>query len=132
EAGVINIFLSRIWEGKAPQVCGTGEQVRCFTYVKDVVAANLLLYQNPETIGKSYNVASKTRISIFNLAKLLIAKYGPEGMQPEMIAHRQGENLKPIPDTFRIENLGFQESISLEEGLEKTKNWIVEDLKKNN
>ncbi|MBU0459623.1 MAG: NAD-dependent epimerase/dehydratase family protein, partial [Nanoarchaeota archaeon] len=46
EAGVINIFLSRIWEGKAPQVCGTGEQVRCFTYVKDVVAANLLLYQN--------------------------------------------------------------------------------------
>ncbi len=129
EAGVINIFLSRILQGKAPQVCGTGEQIRCFTYVQDVVNANLLLYQNQETIGKSYNIASRTRISIIDLAKLLIGKYGLDGMKPELIASRQGENLKPIPNTFRIEKLGFKESISFEEGLEQTKQWIENDLR---
>ena len=129
EAGVINIFLSRILQSQAPQVCGTGEQIRCFTYVKDVVAANLLHYQNPETIGKSYNIASKTRISILELAKLLITKYGQAGMMPELIAARVGENLNPIPDTSRIEQLGFKESISFEDGLELTKQWIEEDIK---
>ena len=129
EAGVINIFLSRILQGKAPQVCGTGEQIRCFTYVQDVVDANLLLYQNQETIGQSYNIASRTRISIIDLAKLLINKYGPAGMEPELVAPRQGENLRPIPDTSRIERLGFKESISFDEGLDQTKRWIKEDFR---
>jgi len=116
-------------QGKAPQVCGTGEQIRCFTYVQDVVDANLLLYQNQETIGQSYNIASRTRISIIDLAKLLINKYGPAGMEPELVAPRQGENLRPIPDTSRIERLGFKESISFDEGLDQTKRWIKEDFR---
>ncbi|MEM4267929.1 MAG: SDR family NAD(P)-dependent oxidoreductase [Candidatus Woesearchaeota archaeon] len=129
EAGVINIFLSRILQGKPPQVCGTGEQIRCFTFVKDVVAANFLLLKKNSSIGQDYNVASKTRISIIELAKLLIKKYGQNGMKPEFIAHRQGENMRPIPDTTKIEKLGFKESISFEQGLEITKDWIEEDIK---
>ncbi len=129
EAGVINIFLSQVLHGKSPTVCGKGEQIRCFTYVKDVVEANILLTQNSETIGKSYNIASKTRMSILELANKVIEKYGPLGMIPEMITHRQGENLKPIPDTSRIEAIGFKEKTSFEEGLTLTKRWIEEDIK---
>jgi UDP-glucose 4-epimerase len=128
EAGVISIFISRILKGKSPQVCGTGEQIRCFTYVKDVVDANFLLLGNDRSIGQDYNIAAKTRISVLDLANLLIKKYGPKGMKPEMIAPRQGENLKPIPNTSKIEKFGFKESVPFEKGLDITKKWIESDV----
>lgn len=131
EAGVISIFLSRVLQGKSPVVFGTGEQIRCFTYVKDDVNANMLLYKNKSTIGKAYNVAAKTRVSVINLAKTIIEKYGNKklNLKPEMGPHRMGENLKPIPNTQKIENLGFKESISFEDGLDITKKWIEKDIK---
>ena len=46
------------------------------------------------------------------------------------VGARKGENLRPIPDTSKIENLGFKEKVTFEEGLEKTKNWVEEDLGK--
>lgn len=132
EAGVISIFLSRVLQGKPPIVFGSGEQIRCFTFVTDDVHANLLLYKNNITIGKAYNVASKTRISVLDLAKLIIKKYGPEGMQPIMGPPRMGENMKPIPDTSKIEALGFREQVSFEQGLEQTKQWIAKELEDKN
>lgn len=128
EAGVISIFLSRVLSGLQPVVCGSGEQIRCFTFVKDVVDANLLLYNNNNTIGEDYNVASKTRISVLELANLIIKKYGPSGMKPIMGPPRMGENLKPIPNTSKIEKIGFKESLSFESGLDITKNWIHNDM----
>jgi UDP-glucose 4-epimerase len=131
EAGVINIFLSRVLKGEAPTIFGTGEQIRCFTYVEDVVAANLLLAANDDTIGEVYNVASKTRISVKDLADLLISKYGNGyngSLKPQFGPARVGENLKPIPHTSKIESLGFGESISFEEGLDNTKSWIENDV----
>ena len=92
------------------------------------MAANLLLYQNPASIGQSYNVASKTRISILDLANAIVQNYGPGEMKPELIASRQGENLKPIPNTSKIESIGFKESVTFLDGLEMTKKWIENDL----
>ncbi len=129
EAGVINIFLSRVLQGKSPQICGTGEAVRCFTYVKDVVDANFLLYDSKRFGGEDYNIASKTRMKVLDLAKIIIEKYGPKNMNPEFIAPRMGENLRPIPNTSKIEKLGFKESITFEDGLELTKKWIETDIK---
>ena len=132
EAGVISIFLSRVLKGQNPLVCSPGSQIRCFTYVEDDVDANLLLYKNNSSIGETYNVASKTRLSVIDLAKIIIKKYGKDSMKPEIIAPRMGENLKPIPTTSKIEELGFKERINFEDGLELTKKWIEEDIKNNN
>lgn len=128
EAGVINIFMSRVFNGQAPIVFGTGEQIRCFTYVKDTVGANFLLAGKDETIGEIYNVASRTRISVKDLAQTLIDKYAKQKIEIEMGPHRQGENLRPIPDTSKIEAVGFKESVTFEEGLELTKEWIDHDM----
>ena len=49
-------------------------------------------------------------------------------MKPIYGPTRPGENMNPIPDTTKIENLGFKEKISFEEGLEKTKEWIERDI----
>ena len=129
EAGVISIFLSRVLAGKNPQVCKPGTQIRCFTYVQDDVEANMLLYKNKRSIGQEYNVASRARVSINELAKMICDKYGAGAVKPEMIAPRMGENLKPIPDTKKIEKLGFKESVTFEQGLDITKNWVEKDMK---
>ena len=129
EAGVISIFLSRVLAGKNPLVCSPGSQVRCFTYVQDDVDANLLLYKNKSSIGQTYNVASKARVSILELAQMICDKYGNGKVKPEIIDPRMGENLKPIPNTSKIEKLGFKESVTFEEGLDITKKWVEKDMK---
>ncbi|MEK6809222.1 MAG: NAD-dependent epimerase/dehydratase family protein [Nanoarchaeota archaeon] len=130
-AGVMNIFLSNVLAGKAPQVCGKGEAMRCFTYVKDCADANFLIANSNNAIGKRYNVASKVRISVLELAQLIARKYGSPGMKPVFIAERTGEVLRPIPDTKAIEELGFRESVTFDEGLERTKQWIADQIKNN-
>ncbi len=132
EAGVVGIFLSRVLRGLPPQVCGTGEAIRCFTFVNDAIDANVMLYKNNGSIGQDYNVASRNRVSVLQLANQVIAKYGPPGMKPEFIAPRLGENLKPIPNTRKIENLGFRESVTFDDGMERTKQWIASEIQRSN
>lgn len=77
--GVVSIFLRRITEGKNPVVFGHGEQVRSFTYVKDLVAANLAAATDPAASGEAYNVASGIRVTINELAKGMLEILDPAG-----------------------------------------------------
>ena len=131
-AGVINVFLDRVLKGLPPQVCGSGDIVRCFTYVTDTANANFLLAQNNSSIGKRYNVASTARVKVADLAHMIIQKYGPPGMKPEFVSPRLGDVKNPIPDTSEIEKLGFKESITFDEGLERTKQWIANHVQNKN
>ena len=128
-SGVVNIFLSRVLTGKPLIVYGTGEQIRCLTYVKDDVDATLLIARKEEAIGQIYNVASPARISVKELAELIIKKSGKKAAKIVYGPPRQGENLSPIPDTRKIEKLGFKARWTFEEGLAETKRWIEQDLK---
>lgn len=67
--GVVSIFLRNILEGKDPTVFGHGEQVRSFTWVKDLVEINLLAATKPVATGQVYNAASAIRVSVNDLAK---------------------------------------------------------------
>jgi nucleoside-diphosphate-sugar epimerase len=85
--GVVSIFLRRITEGKNPVVFGHGNQVRSFTWVGDLVDANLQAAVIPAATGKAYNAASGIRITINELATgmleildadgELMVEYGP-------------------------------------------------------
>lgn len=66
--GVVSIFLRRITEGKNPVVFGHGEQVRSFTWVGDLVEANLRAAVTPRATGEVYNAASGIRVTINELA----------------------------------------------------------------
>lgn len=129
KAGVVNIFLSRVLQGKPPVINGTGKQIRCLTYVQDDIDATLLIIKRHDTIGQIYNFASSTRISVKQLAELIISRYGGKGMKPLYASVRPGENLRPIPDTRKIEKAGFRARFSFIHGLEVTKQWIENDLK---
>ena len=77
--GVVSIFLRRITEGQNPIVFGHGEQVRSFTYVKDLVAANIAAATDPVASGEAYNVASGIRVTINDLASGMLEILDPAG-----------------------------------------------------
>lgn len=129
-SGVVNIFLSRILTKKPLIVYGTGEQIRCLTYVQDDIEATVLIALKDEAIGQIYNVASPTRISVKKLAEMIRDRYGSKNIKIIYGPPRQGENLRPIPDTRKIEKLGFKAKWAFEDGLEETKKWIEKDLRK--
>lgn len=74
--GVVSIFLRNILEGKEPTVFGHGEQVRSFTWVKDLVKINLLAATAPVATGQAYNAASAIRVSVNDLAKGMLEILG--------------------------------------------------------
>ncbi|MDO8413131.1 MAG: NAD-dependent epimerase/dehydratase family protein [Gallionellaceae bacterium] len=77
--GVVSIFLRKIIEGKNPIVFGHGNQVRSFTWVKDLVEANLRAAAFPISCGKAYNAASGIRVTINDLAQNMIKNMNVEG-----------------------------------------------------
>ena len=74
--GVVSIFLRNIVENKNPVVFGHGEQVRSFTWVKDLVQANLVAAISPNSSGKVYNAASGIKITINDLATYMLKILG--------------------------------------------------------
>lgn len=76
--GVVSIFLRNIIEGRNPVVFGHGEQVRSFTWVKDLVNVNLYAAMNPLANGEVYNAASAIRISINELAERMLKMLGAD------------------------------------------------------
>lgn len=76
--GVVSIFLRSILEGRNPVVFGHGDQVRSFTWVKDLVNVNLRAAMNPRANGQAYNAASAIRISINELAERMLVLLGAD------------------------------------------------------
>lgn len=71
-SGVIAIFLSKILNGQNPVIFGDGTQSRDFTYVKDVITANILAAEVPEAAGKVFNIAAGKPISMTELTETMI------------------------------------------------------------
>lgn len=69
--GVVSIFVRNILENRPLYVNGDGEQMRSFTYVKDLVDVNLKAAMREEAIGEVYNVASSIQVTINELASHL-------------------------------------------------------------
>lgn len=75
--GVVSIFLRRIIERQNPVVFGHGDQVRSFTWVGDLVDANLRAATNSAATGEAYNAASGIRVTINELAKGMLEILDP-------------------------------------------------------
>jgi len=127
-AAVIPIFLSRMLRGERPRVHGDGEQSRDFTYVSNVVDANLAAMTAPaaKVAGEVFNVAAGGRYSLNTLLDLLReiltvdipAEYGPD---------RAGDIKHSQADVGKIRSaLGFEARVSFAEGLRRTVAYFQE------
>jgi UDP-glucose 4-epimerase len=120
-SGVISIFARRMSEGLRPTIHGDGTQTRDFTYVANVVAANLAALRCPQPLGGAvFNVGTGRRISLLDLVASLNAALGTS-LEPEFLPARPGDVRDSQASLDRIrEALGYQPIVEFEEGLKRT------------
>ena len=116
-AAVIPRFITRAFEGNSPIILGDGEQTRDFTFIKDVVAANILAAES-DAYGL-FNIAQGKSITINELAKLVTTIMGKN---IELIHQepRAGDVRHSLADISRARAFGYEPKYSLEEGLRET------------
>jgi nucleoside-diphosphate-sugar epimerase len=116
-AAVIPRFISACIAGRAPTIFGDGEQSRDFTYVGNVVEANLLAMEAAQAVGKVYNTACGKRVTVNELLEDLQALTGQE-IEARHEPPSPGDVRHSLADLTRAEHeLGYRPLIDLREGL---------------
>jgi len=135
-AAVMPKWIAQILNGEELYINGDGETSRDFTYIDNVVQANIMagLTQHPEAFGKAYNTAAGGRETLNNLYSAIVK--GLKGNLPEL------EVKEPIYRDFRAgdirhsnanidsakEFLGYEPTHTLEQGLQESIEWYIDDI----
>lgn len=123
-SGVISRFIAALLSGERPVIYGDGEQSRDFTYIANVVDANLRAAETTKGIGAVINIANGERISLNELLKEVQELTNTTKVSVEYKPPRAGDVLHSLADITRArEMLGFQPRIGLREGLQLTIEW---------
>lgn len=124
-SGVLARFITSMLAGVAPEIYGDGTQSRDFTFIEDVVQANLLavMADAPVVSGQIFNVASGMRHSLLETYAILADILGFEG-NPRFLPVRPGDIRHSQADISRAQEcLGYQPQVSFRAGLERTVAW---------
>ena len=116
-AAVIPRFIKRALTGKAPIIFGDGEQTRDFTFVTDVVEANILAAES-QACGV-FNIGRGKNITINELANLVLNITGSK-VEPAHQEPRPGDIRHSLADISKARTFGYEPKHSLEEGLGRT------------
>ena len=119
-SAVIPRFIVALQHGQAPEIFGDGEQSRDFTYVDDVVQANLLAIDAPEAAGRAFNVACGRQRSLNDLVRVLNRLLGTE-IDAVHSPPRPGDVMHSLADiTLARRLLGYEPAVDFESGLQLT------------
>ncbi len=119
-AAVIPLFIQSAVQKSAPKIFGDGETSRDFTYVENVVQANIrsLLLPSINENHKVFNIACGHTISLNNLWQLIAEIFGANGIDPKYLPERIGDVKHSLADiTLAIDILGYQPEYSVKDGL---------------
>lgn len=123
-SGVISRFIDALMSGKTPVIYGDGEQSRDFTYIENVVNANIKAAQTNKGIGESINTANGERITLNELLDVLKTITGTENINADYQDGRKGDVKDSQADNRKaIECFGYEKLVGLEEGLKNTIDW---------
>ncbi len=119
-SAVIPGFLDRAMQGLALEVHGDGEQSRDFTYIDNVVDANLRAMETPGVSGEVFNVACGTRHSLLAIADE-IAKFLGRPVERNHVAPRPGDVRHTLADISKAERLlGYRPLVGFSDGMRRT------------
>jgi len=125
----IHKFVKAILNGEEITVFGDGTQTRDFTFIDDVVEANILA-GNSEIEGGVFNVGGGSRISVNKLIKLLEEIIGKEA-RIKYIEKQKGDVWDTLADTTKISNeLNWEPEVKIEEGLKIFVEWYEKQIEK--
>ena len=131
-----NVYKNRIWDITTNSISGKGsEPINCQNW--NSLLNNIIKEKDIKSI-LDFGCGDAASIMDLNLDGIIYTgvdisviplnkakeKYGVGNIHPVMGDMRQGENYNPIPDTSKIEAVGFKANVSFENGLEKTKQWV--------
>ena len=123
-SGVVSRFISALLGDGQPVIYGDGEQSRDFTYIDNVVAANLGAADAKGASGKVINVANGERITLNQLLAELKALTGKQNVSAQYLDPRVGDVKHSLADnTMARELLGYEVKVGLREGLQRTIDW---------
>lgn len=128
-AAVIPKFAACLLRGEAPEIYGDGGQTRDFTYVGNVVQANLkACTAPPEACGRVYNIAVGARISLNELFGEVAGLLG-SSLRPRYAAPRAGDVRDSLADIGLARRyLGYEPHYGLSDGLAAAMAWYRENL----
>lgn len=123
-SGVISRFIDALMTGKDPAIYGDGEQSRDFTYVANVVDANIKAAQTSQGLGEVINIANGERVSLNELLEVLKKITGNQHVTAHYLPERKGDvKHSQAENTRAVEWLGYEKLVGLEDGLHRTIDW---------
>ncbi len=123
-SGVVSRFISTLLSDERPVIYGDGEQSRDFTYIDNVVAANLKAASAKDAAGKVINVANGERITLNELLAELKDLTGKQDVTAEYREPRVGDVRHSLADiTLARQFLEYESKVGLREGLQRTIDW---------
>jgi nucleoside-diphosphate-sugar epimerase len=129
-SGILAKFIPRMLAGERPTIYGDGEQSRDFTFIQNVVEANLLACYAPavQVAGMAFNAATGTRVTLNEVYRILQRLTGYSGA-PEYASERRGDILHSLADiSLAGKHFGYKPSVTLQQGLEHTVQWYRQAL----
>ncbi len=123
-SGVISRFISALLGGEQPVIYGDGEQSRDFTYIQNVVDANLKAAESTKAAGHVINVANGERITLNQLLSELKSLTGKAEVVADYKDTRAGDVKHSLADITRArELLSYEPGVDLRTGLQLTMDW---------
>lgn len=122
-SAVIPLFVKGLIQGTPPTINGDGEQSRDFTYISNVIQANLKACEANVSGFNVFNVACGGRFTLNHLYDTLAAEVGSK-LRPNYGPDRPGDVKHSMADIAAIsKGLGYEPTVSFEEGIAKTVAW---------
>ncbi len=119
---VVTIFMNALLRKKPLYIYGTGQQVRCFSYIDDVVDA-LQKCATANVAGMTFNIGSDHQFTVNELAEIIL-RIAKSKVKPTYLPQRPREVMEAVSDhTLSQKYLGYKDNTSLEEGIAKTWEW---------
>lgn len=123
-SGVISRFIDAFMKGSTPVIYGDGQQSRDFTYIANVVDANIKAAEATAGIGEVMNVANGERVSLLELFDVMKRVTRRTDVEVDFQPERKGDVKHSQADNSRAKEwLGYEKLVGLEEGIKRTIDW---------
>jgi nucleoside-diphosphate-sugar epimerase len=127
-AAAIPAFVTSILRDQSPVVYGDGEQSRDFTYIENVIEANLCAARAAQTAGQTVNIACGERITVNEIIRLINQLVG-KSVAPRYVPSRAGDVKHSLADIQLAQKLiGFRPVVNFRQGLEIAIGWYKQHL----
>lgn len=122
-AAVVPIFTQKLLDGESPDIHGDGGQSRDFSYIDNVVEANLAACGAEGKIAGAYNIACGASTSVLELFHMISELLGVD-IEPNHTESRPGDIRESYADiSLAQETFGYSPKVAVREGLEQTVGW---------